>query len=119
MQVSSALRPARGFSPGSRPALSFKDAATAVGVKVPTANAWLARGRKEDDGPYAEFADLVEKARAAAKAPIEPGDEAELRRRVWAMVEAGSREAAKLYWRMLHDGEAPPDPWSEFAVKRQ
>ncbi len=98
---------------------SYVDAARAAGVKPATAKTWLARGRREDTGDYHDFATGIEQAREQASSG-QPGDAAELKRRVWAMVEAGSVEAAKLYHRMLNTGEADgeADPWAELGIER-
>lgn len=117
------------FTPGARAGIlarlelgvSFTDSATAAGVKVSTAKGWLARGRQDPDGAYGEFAQAVEVARETGKA-TEPGDAAELRRRVWTMVESGSVEAAKLYHRILTEADGLPpgsvDPWKSLGIPR-
>ena len=77
------------FGPETRAAIvarleqgaSFAGAATAAGVKVPTAKTWLARGRREASGPYRDFVDAVERARSSVGL-TEPGDLDELRRRL-------------------------------------
>ncbi len=113
------------FGPETRAAIvarlelgaTFAGAAEASGVKVPTAKTWLARGRREESGPYREFADAVELARSSMDS-TEPGDIEELRLRVWRMVEAGSVEAAKLYHRILLE-EVPADPWKALGIERR
>jgi transposase len=86
--------------------VSFEEAATAAGVKVNTAKAWLARGRREDSGAYAAFAADVEAARAVARARPAPMDAAELARVVSELARAGSVAAAKLRWEMLREAAA-------------
>ena len=63
--------------------------------------AWLTRGRREDSGDYAEFAQAVEEARAVAAVRPEAMDDEELARVVSQMPRACSVQAAKLRWEML------------------
>ena len=83
--------------------VSFAEAVTAAGVKLPTAKTWLARGRREDVGCYATFAEVVDAARERAQERPEPMGRDELLARVSQMVRGGSVEAAKLLDRMLDD----------------
>lgn len=90
--------------------VSYADAARAAGVKVNTAKTWLARGRRETEGAYAEFAAAVEAARTAAAARPEPMDEDELAIVVSEQARAGSVPAMKLRWEQLRAAprEEPP-----------
>ncbi|KKL60475.1 hypothetical protein LCGC14_2204980, partial [marine sediment metagenome] len=56
--------------------VSYADAAREAGVSPSTLRAWLRRGRRDSDGPYAEFAAAVEREKQAAAE--EPLSEAEL-----------------------------------------
>lgn len=87
--------------------VSFEEAATASGLKVDTVKGWLARGRREQSGAYAEFAAAVAAARAVARARPEPMGADELECLVSEMARAGSVQAAKLRWEMLR-AEAVP-----------
>jgi transposase len=87
--------------------VSFEEAATAAGLKVDTVKGWLARGRREDAGAYADFAAAVAAARAVARARPEPMGTDELERLVSEMARAGSVQAAKLRWEMLRAASAP------------
>jgi hypothetical protein len=78
----------------------FKDAARAAGVKYETARSWLGRGRREDSGPYAEFAQAIEQARHSAVTGASM-DADELAQVVSEMARKGSVQAAKLRWEML------------------
>jgi hypothetical protein len=88
--------------------LTFKEAAAAAGIKVPTAQGWLARGKRETKGDYAEFADAVERAKSG------PGIEAmtpeEHRLKVSEIARRGSVQALKLYWEIIRaDREGDDD----------
>lgn len=91
--------------------VSQADAARAVGVSEKTVKHWLTRGRKEDAGQYAEFADAVAEARAEAAERVEPMDRDELARVVAQAARGGSVQAMKLQWEMLR--AKPPDEESE------
>lgn len=113
------------FTPDNRAAivarvelgLTFADAAAAAGIKRATAKGWLARGRREEEGAYADFAAAVERAREAAQAPRDPMTEAELRLVVSEFARAGNVQAMKLYWEfILADRKRRPttaDPLAE------
>ena len=85
--------------------VSLPDAATAQGARPETVRTWLRRGRREDSGPYADFAQAVEQARERATSRPEPMGDDELARRVSEMVRGGSVQAAKLRWEMLRASE--------------
>jgi hypothetical protein len=87
--------------------VSFEEAATAAGLKVDTVKGWLARGRREDAGEYADFAAAVAAARAVARAAPAPMDAAELARVVSETARAGSVQAMKLRHEMLRAEAAP------------
>jgi transposase len=91
--------------------LSYVDAARAAGVKPNTAKSWLARGRRESEGPYREFVAAVEQARERAQSRPEPMDEDELAVVVSEAARAGSVAAMKLRWEQLRvprDGSEAP-----------
>lgn len=81
--------------------VSFEEAATAAGVNAHTARAWLARGRREDSGPYADFVSAVADARAVARAAPAPMGADELARVVSELARAGSVAAMKLRHEIL------------------
>lgn len=98
--------------------VSLEDACRAVGITEKTAKKWLARGRKDGVGPFADFARDVDEARAEAKARPEPMDAEELARVVSEAARKGSVAAMKLRQEMLladrrtaeEPEEAPQDP---------
>lgn len=109
--------------------LSMKDACREIGVREKTVKDWLTRGRKEDDGDYAEFAAAVEATRQDATVFDEPMDEDELKLAVSRAAKKGSVAAQKLLWEMLRaatddtpDEDADPfdvlDQEDELAKKR-
>ena len=81
--------------------VTMKDAAAEVGLSLRTVKTWLAKGRKEAAGPYAEFVERIAAARKEAAARPEPMDAEELIIRVSEMVRNGSVQAAKLRWEMI------------------
>jgi transposase len=83
--------------------LSLRDAARAADLSQQTVKGWLARGRKESEGEYHDFARAVEEARSSAAARPAPMDAAELAQVVSKMARAGSVQAAKLRWEMLRE----------------
>jgi hypothetical protein len=85
--------------------VSLADACRAEGVRLNTVKAWLQRGRRESQGPYAEFAQAIEKARHTAGNRPSPMDEQELAGVVSQMARHGSVQAAKLRWEMLRSEE--------------
>lgn len=98
------------FTPEMRSALldriergaSIPDAAAAEALHESTLKGWLARGREESEGDYAEFAEGIEAARSAYREQLErPMDREELEREVWKAVRAGSVAAMKLAWEIL------------------
>lgn len=89
--------------------VSVADAAVAENARPETVRGWLRRGRREDDGPYADFATAVNKARETAHSRPEPMDADELARVVSEQARRGSVQAMKLRWEMLR----APDPERE------
>lgn len=96
--------------------VSISDAARETGINVKTVKNWLSKGRAEDDGPYADFAASVDRARQEVEQREPPGTEEELRLVVWRAAKGGSVAAQKLYWEMLRasdDDEKEGDPFDE------
>ncbi|MEK6272975.1 MAG: hypothetical protein AABM42_10070 [Actinomycetota bacterium] len=91
--------------------VSLPDAATAEGARPETVRTWLRRGRREDSGPYADFAQAIEQARERCASRPEPMDADELAQVVSEMARNGSVQAAKLRWEMLRtpNGQEQPD----------
>lgn len=81
--------------------VSLADAAVAEDARPETVRGWLRRGRRDPEGPYADFAAAVNRAREEASNRLEPMDADELGRVVSDMVRGGSVQAAKLLWEML------------------
>lgn len=92
--------------------LSLPDAAMAVGVNTTTLKNWLARGRKENGTPHAEFAAAVDAARQEARERPEPMDREELIRVVSEAARRGNVQAMKLRNEMLRDDEVAEEPKS-------
>lgn len=110
--------------------LSLKDVCREVGLREKTVKHWLTRGRKEDEGDYAEFAAAVDASRQDAADFEAPMDEAELKLAVSRAAKKGSVAAQKLLWEMLRaatddpaDQDADPfadlDAEDEVAKKRE
>lgn|GEM_PF-4575624 len=99
--------------------LSLKDASREVGVREKTVKGWLTRGRKEEDGEYAEFAAAVDSAREEFEQKERPMSEAELLLAVSRAAKKGSVAAQKLLWDMLRaskgdeGGESERSPFDE------
>jgi transposase len=89
--------------------LSIADAAREANVNVKTVKNWLSRGRREGDGPYADFAEAVDRARQEATEREKPMDEADLRLVVSRAAKNGSVAAQKLYWEMLRAADDDPE----------
>jgi hypothetical protein len=103
--------------------VSLADASRALDVRLATVKGWLTRGRREDSGDYADFAQAVDQARGAARSRPEPMDANELAEVVSQMARAGSVQAAKLRWEMLRSeagepGTAQPDEFDELKARR-
>lgn len=108
--------------------MTFADAVKGSGYKLATARGWLARGRRESEGEYAEFAAAVERARADHK--LEAMTPAEHRQKVSEVARGGNVAALKLYWEMIradedadpNEDQAPADPLAsldELATRRR
>jgi hypothetical protein len=98
--------------------VSISDAARETGINVKTVKNWLSKGRAEGEGPYADFAESVDRARGEVEQRELPGTEEELRRVVWRAAKGGSVAAQKLYWEMLRasdgdDDQKEGDPFDE------
>jgi hypothetical protein len=93
--------------------VSLRDAALAEDARPETVRSWLRRGRTEQDGPYAEFAASLERARERALSGPEPMTVEEFRRRLEQAIERGSVQAMKL-WAELYGG-AQDEPAGELA----
>lgn len=84
--------------------LSLVDAAEASGQRVATVRGWLVRGRREDAGPYADFARAAEEARATPRwrqRSAEAMDADEFAFVVSEAARAGSVAALWLRWEQL------------------
>jgi len=77
--------------------VSLPDAARAAGVRADTVRDWLARGRKEDLGPYCDFEVAVADARKQAQQSPDQMSPAEFREHLERAVRAGSVQAMKLW----------------------
>ena len=106
--------------------LSVRDAANATGVNERTLKSWLTKGRRQQDGPFAEFAAAVEIARKSSRLGDKAMDEAELIVVVSEAARRGNTQAMKLRWEMLGrdkvvEEEPAADPLEaldELAAKR-
>jgi hypothetical protein len=76
---------------------SLADAARRAGVREGTLTGWLARGRREDIGPFAVFAADVADARRQAQQSPGQMSAREFREHVERAVRAGSVQAMKLW----------------------
>lgn len=94
--------------------MSFAEAAEAAEVRLGTAQGWRARGKREAEGPYAEFTAAVE--RALVRETVEAMSPEEHRQKVSEVARRGNVQALKLYWEMIRadqepaESEAPADP---------
>jgi hypothetical protein len=84
--------------------LTIKDAALAMEVREKTVRNWLAKGRSEEDGPYAAFAEGIEEAQQEAESKEEPMDREELLLVVSRAARKGSVQAMKLMEELLRRG---------------
>lgn len=89
--------------------LTLKDAALAVEVREKTVRNWLAKGRSEDDGPHAAFAEAIAEAQQEAESQEEPMDREELLLVVSKAARKGSVQAMKLMEEMLRANKDPGD----------
>ena len=96
--------------------LTIEEAARSIKVGQKTVKNWLARGRREDDGPYADFADAVDRVRQEREKREQAMDEDELRLVVSRSAKAGSVAAQKLLWEMIRvsDKDSDKEPKDAF-----
>ena len=86
---------------------TLREAAEASGLRFETVRTWLKRGRKEDSGAYADFADQVDEARErAARRPLDRDEWEEL---VGQAARKGSVAALKLWHEVHRDDPAEDD----------
>lgn len=116
------------FTPENRGALiertaagvSLPDACRAADLRLTTVKGWITRGRRETDGPYAEFVAAIEQARQEAHDRPGPMTRDELRLEVSRAARNGSVQAMKLMDEILRGDEIKaananrPDPFSTF-----
>jgi hypothetical protein len=91
----------QAFCEGIFDGLTIAEAAKAAGVAAKTVKNWLTRGRKEGDGPYADFVISVDEARAEHQAKEVPMSYDELKLAVSKSAQSGSAQSQKLYFEML------------------
>ena len=77
--------------------VSLADASRASGVRADTVRDWIARGRREDLGPYSDFEAAVADARKQAEQAQGPMSVHEFREHLERSVRAGSVQAMKLW----------------------
>ena len=120
------------FTPENRAAIiarveigeSLTAAAAGAGLPLPTVKTWLARGRREQDTAYAEFAARVDAAKPlAAKVGDGPLDRDELLAVASAYARRGSVPAMRLVWEILirrgmATPTAAPTQLDELAARR-
>lgn len=90
--------------------LSVRDAARVGGIAEKTLKRWITRGRREEEGPFADFVARIEDAREYARNRPEPADADELAVLVSEAARAGSVPAMKLRWEMLAAGTVNDEP---------
>ena len=86
--------------------LSLPDACTQAEVPLDTVKTWLKRGRREDEGPYAELSAAIDAARTS-EAPLGPMSEEELALVVSRAARKGSVQAMKLRSQQLSEVKRP------------
>jgi hypothetical protein len=114
------------FTPENRGALiratvadrPLRDTCQELGLHHDTVRGWLKRGRREQSGPYFEFALAVDLARERCRLEAaEPMDQQGLLEVTSQAARTGSVQAMKLLWEMLRAGpgrgEEPADPLDE------
>lgn len=97
---------------------TLKDAAAAADLNAGTVDNWLARGRKDDDGDYYEFSQVIDGLRGD-KLKAEPMTEEELREVVSITAQAGNVQAQRLYYEMLRDDKAPDEDEPEVPADKR
>lgn len=90
--------------------LSVRDAARVGGIAEKTLKRWITRGRREEEGAFADFVARIEDAREYARNRPEPADADELAILVSEAARAGSVPAMKLRWEMLSRAGDEPAP---------
>lgn len=80
---------------------SFADSCRALGLRQNTAKAWVSRGRRESEGPYAAFAADLDEARRVASERPEPLTAEQFRGHLDDAVRAGSIAGMRL-WSALY-----------------
>lgn len=93
---------------------SFADGCRAGGVRLKTAEGWLARGRREPRGLYAEFAAAISTARGALENAAL--DRPAFERALAKAIRAGSVQAMKLWWDIhgqREESDAETDPFDD------
>lgn len=109
------------FTPSTRGALierfaagcTIRDAAKASEISEKTLKTWLAQGRRDTEGPFAEFVEAVEAARQEAHDRPEPMDADELARVVSHSARKGNTSAMKLRWEMILADRRPTEEEAE------
>lgn len=84
-----------------RDGLTLADASREVEVAEKTVKNWITRGRKEEEGEYADFAAAVDKARQEHAEREQPLTEEELMLVASRAAKKGSVAAMKLVYEML------------------
>lgn len=93
--------------------LSIPEAAEGSGLKKPTVQGWIARGKRETDTDYSEFAGAVTEVMGAPK--LEAMTPEEHRAKVSEVARKGNVQALKLYWEMILADRNPDEAEEENA----
>jgi IS30 family transposase len=109
--------PASRFTPENRASLiqrfeagaTMPDAARALGLRAATVREWLRRGKREDEGPYADFAVAFEAARQR-RDEQPPMSRAEFQQHLDRAVRSGSVAAMKLWAEIDREKRQPVQP---------
>jgi hypothetical protein len=89
------------------------------GIAARTVSSWVTKARRDPSGQFGEFVaalDAVQERRLHLSDDERPIRSIEAQAIVWRAVEAGSVQAAKLYWQMLQrqeEREPKPDPFAD------
>lgn len=109
-----------GVVAGVAGGLSLAEACASSDLREPTVKGWLARGRKEAEGAYADFARAVDEARSARKMPsqdeLDELTEAEARLLLTRLARKGNVQAIKLFLDRFLVPAAAEAPAGEAAV---
>jgi hypothetical protein len=111
----------QAFCEGIFDGLTIAEAAKGAGVAAKTVKNWLSRGRKEGEGPYADFVISVDEARAEHASREAPMTYDELKLAVSKSAQNGSAQSQKLYFEMLQrekregdeNGQSGDDPFGD------